>query len=543
MLITLDDLTYTYPGAATPALERVNLQVEEGEFLLLAGESGAGKSTLLRVLNGLTPHFYGGRIAGRARVAGLDPVALGPAAMSRVVGMVFQDPEAQMVAETVEDELAFAMENAGLAPALMRKRIEETLDQLSIGGLRGRRLSSLSGGERQRVAIGAALTLQPQILALDEPTSQLDPQAAEEVLDTLLKLNKDLGLTVILSEHRLERVVQYVDRIAYLPGAGEPLVVGPPRDVLAVAPLAPPLAQVARALGWEPLPLSIKEARRRLSADTRFGAAGPAPAALRPAARDGGVTLRVEDAWFAYGGREAVRGIRLEARPGEVVALMGRNGAGKTTLLKLMIGLLKPTQGRALVNGLDTRRTPLERIVREVGYVPQRPDTLLFADSVAEELAFTRRNHGAPVDSPAVRQLLAQLDLQDYVNRDPKLLSVGERQRVALAAVLAAEPGALLLDEPTRGMDYRQKDALAATLRGLAAAGRTIVLATHDVELAAHVADRVALLGDGQVVAEGPAREIMADSLVFASQVSKLFRDPRLMTVADVRAYVARMTA
>jgi energy-coupling factor transport system ATP-binding protein len=556
VLITVDHLTYTYPHAAQPAIQDVSLDVDEGEFLLLAGESGAGKSTLLRALNGLVPHFYGGRIAGQVRVAGHDPVAEGPAAMSAVVGLVFQDPEAQVVADTVEDELAFAMENAGLPQATMRKRIEEVLDQLSIAHLRGRRLSTLSGGERQRVAIGAVLTLQPRILVLDEPTSQLDPQAAEEVLDTLVKLNQDLGLTIILSEHRLERVVQHVDRIVFLGRRAEagptPILSGPPGEVLAEMPLAPPLAEVARALGWRPVPLSIKEARRRLSGDRRFtppdssgaslgaSAAAGIPAPASPTAPEtAGVTLRAENVWYTYGGREALRGLSLEARPGQILALMGRNGAGKTTLLKLLVGLLKPGQGRVLVGGTDTRRLPLEAIVRQVGYVPQRPDVLLFADSVRDELAFTRRNHGLPLDGAAVDDLVQRLHLADYMDRDPKDLSVGERQRVALAAILAAEPGALLLDEPTRGMDYRQKDALAAVLRDLAAAGRTIVLATHDVELAAHLADRVALLSEGQVVVHGPARRVMADSLVFASQVSKLFRDPRLVTAADVRARLA----
>jgi energy-coupling factor transport system ATP-binding protein len=558
VLITVDHLTYTYPHAAQPAIQDVSLDVDEGEFLLLAGESGAGKSTLLRALNGLVPHFYGGRIAGQVRVAGHDPVAEGPAAMSAVVGLVFQDPEAQVVADTVEDELAFAMENAGLPQATMRKRIEEVLDQLSIAHLRGRRLSTLSGGERQRVAIGAVLTLQPRILVLDEPTSQLDPQAAEEVLDTLVKLNQDLGLTIILSEHRLERVVQHVDRIVFLGRRAEagptPILSGPPGEVLAEMPLAPPLAEVARALGWRPVPLSIKEARRRLSGDRRFvppdssgaslgaSAAAGIPSPASPAALEtAGVTLRAENVWYTYGGREALRGLSLEARPGQILALMGRNGAGKTTLLKLLVGLLKPGQGRVLVGGTDTRRLPLDAIVRQVGYVPQRPDVLLFADSVRDELAFTRRNHGLPLDGAAVDDLVQRLHLTDYMDRDPKDLSVGERQRVALAAILAAEPGALLLDEPTRGMDYRQKDALAAVLRDLAATGRTIVLATHDVELAAHLADRVALLSEGQVVVQGPARQVMAGSLVFASQVSKLFRDPRLVTAADVRARLAEI--
>ena len=260
-IISIENLTYTYPDAEQPALRDFSLRVEEEEFLLVTGVSGAGKSTLLRLLNGLVPHFHGGEVSGNVRVAGRDPVEVGPGEMSDTVGLVFQDPEAQFVAEVVEDELAFAMENAGLPLATMRKRVEESLHALGIEHLRGRRANTLSGGERQRVAIAAVLTLQPRVLVLDEPTSQLDPQSAEEVLDSLVKLNKDLGLTIVLSEHRLERVVQHADRILYMAPGGESLI-GEAREILSQIPLSPPLVQVGKLLGWEPLPLTIKEARR-----------------------------------------------------------------------------------------------------------------------------------------------------------------------------------------------------------------------------------------------------------------------------------------
>ncbi|TEU11480.1 MAG: ABC transporter ATP-binding protein, partial [Anaerolineales bacterium] len=249
-MIEFDHLTYSYPppqptnqptaSPPSPVLHDISLHIDEGDFVLIVGPSGAGKSTLLRCINGLVPHFYGGTIGGRIRVGKRDPIALEPRRMSEVVGFVFQDPEAQAVVDVVEDELAFAMENQGLPLTTMRKRVEEVLDQLNIAHLRRRPLSTLSGGERQRVAIAAVLTLHPQVLALDEPTSQLDPQAAEEVLDTLVKLNHDLGLTIVLSEHRLERVAQYVDQILYMPGPGEPPIMGAPQDVLAQSPRVPP---------------------------------------------------------------------------------------------------------------------------------------------------------------------------------------------------------------------------------------------------------------------------------------------------------------
>lgn len=541
--ISLRSVIYTYPTALHPALDNFSLDVEEGEFLLVTGASGAGKSTLLRLLNGLVPHFYGGELSGGISVAGHNPVERGPGEMSDTVGLVFQDPEAQFVAEMVEDEMAFAMENAGLSMTTMRKRIEESLHALQIEHLRGRRVSTLSGGERQRVAIAAVLTMQPQVLVLDEPTSQLDPQSAEEVLDSLVKLNKDLGLTIILSEHRLERVVQHADRILYMSQGAEPII-GDPREVLAEIPLAPPLAQVGKLLGWKPLPLSIKEARKLaggIDEGRKTKDEGPVPS-LQPPAPDPQPrppTISLHNVWFGYGDRLVLRGLSLALYAGEITALMGRNGAGKTTILKLIVGLLKPAPGSVHTVGLDTRQASLDQIGKVIGYVPQQPDVLLFADTVKGEVDFTRRAHRLPPDGVG---LLESLDLARYSESDPRDLSVGERQRVALAAALAAEPQAVVLDEPTRGLDYGQKEALVSILRELRQQGRAVVLATHDVELAAQLADRVVLLGDGDTIADGPAREVMSDSLVFSSQVSKLFRDPALLTVEDVARNVKRET-
>jgi len=530
--IVVDAVTYRYPGVSTPALDNFSLVVEEGEFVLVAGASGAGKSTLLRLFNGLVPHFYGGEIAGRIEVEGRDPIREGPGEMSSTVGFVFQDPEAQFVAEMVEDEIAFALENEGMPIPAMRKRVEEVLNALGIEHLRGRRVSTLSGGEKQRVAIAAVLALHPQVLVLDEPTSQLDPQSAEEVLDSLVKLNKDLGLTIILSEHRLERVVQHVDRILYVE-AGSPPIIGPPREVLAEIPLASPLVQVGKLLGWNPLPLTIKEGRR-FASNLKL----PEPATVLPQSELGPHAISLEGVAFGYGGRGIFDHLSLNVDAGQITAIMGRNGSGKTTLLKLMLGLLKPHTGRVTTLGKDTRSASIEEMASLVGYVPQQPDVLLFEDTVQAEIDFTRRAHKM-YEHEGGEDLLASLGLVRYRYSDPRDLSVGERQRVALAAVLAANPSALLLDEPTRGLDYLQKGALVAILRGLRDQGRTVVLSTHDVELAAQLADRVVLLGDGGIVADGPGREVMSGSLVFSSQVSKLFRDPALVTVEDVVRLVA----
>jgi energy-coupling factor transporter ATP-binding protein EcfA2 len=386
--------------------------------------------------------------------------------------------------------------------------------------------------------------LQPEILVLDEPTSQLDPQAAEEVLVALRHLNEDLGLTVVLSEHRLERVVQYADRVIYMPALGQPPILDEPRAVMAALPLIPPLIELGRKLNWQPLPLTIKEGRvfaRGLG--KRIGESANQRMGERESGRNGksanqqianAPVVSVKGVQYAYDGHAALRGVSFEAAAGEFVALMGRNGSGKSTLLKQVIGLLKPDQGQVVVSGLDTRRAALDDVIRIVGYVPQHPGALLFQETLADELAFTRRSHRMPPDPEGDLALLARLGLEGLGGRNPRDLSGGEQQRAALAAILVADPTIILLDEPTRGLDYEQKHRLAGLLIGMKREGRTIIMATHDVELAAACADRVVLMAEGQIVVDGPARNVMSDSLVFSSQINKLFRDPRFLVVEDV---------
>lgn len=561
-MITLEHLTYRYPEgtprqegadaeeAALPVLHDVSLHIPEGDFVLVVGPSGAGKSTLLRCTNGLIPHFYGGTISGRIRVAGRDPIAARPRQMSEVIGFVFQDPEAQAVVDVVEDELAFAMENHGLPLATMRERVEWVSEQLNIAHLRQRQISTLSGGERQRVAVAAVLTLQPRVLVLDEPTSQLDPQSAGEVLDTLVRLNRELGLTILLSEHRLERVMAYADRIVYMPGRGGQVIVDEPRKVLGSVDLVPPVVELGKRLGWSPLPLTVEEARsfvhpEQPDAHARSGEPvtrrEPGTGHVWPgAAPESDSALEVRGLGFAYDGVPILRGIDLVIRQGEFVALMGHNGAGKSTLLKQCVGLLKPGEGEVRVLGVDTRATPVEELCRHVGYVPQNPNALLFADTVAEELAFTRRAQGMPPADDG--RLLSTLGLAGMRARYPRDLSAGERQRVALAAVLVGDPEIILLDEPTRGLDYVQKAALVAFLQAQERRGRTIVVVTHDVELVALCARRVVRMEEGTIVVDGAVREVMtADAghalgQLFASQIGRLFHDPRYLTVQDVVA-------
>ncbi|MFH8730091.1 ABC transporter ATP-binding protein [Streptomyces sp. NPDC017964] len=550
-MIRFEDVSVTYDGAATPTVRDIRLHVPEGELVLLVGPSGVGKSTLLGAVSGLVPHFTGGTLSGRVTVAGRDTRTHKPRELADVVGTVGQDPLSHFVTDTVEDELAYGMESLGLAPEVMRRRVEETLDLLGLADLRDRPIATLSGGQQQRVAIGSVLTPHPRVLVLDEPTSALDPAAAEEVLAVVQRLVHDLGTTVLMAEHRLERVVQYADQVALLPGPGEPLLLGAPAEIMAVSPVFPPVVDLGRLAGWSPLPLTVRDARRR-SGELRERLAGHEPrepheqprataspdprrSPLRRTRKQPGVAAVAEVAGLAVrrGRVEALRHVDLTVGPGEIVALMGRNGAGKSTLLSTLVGLVRPSSGTALVGGVVPHRTGPRDLIRRVGLVPQEPRDLLYADTVAAECAAA--DHDAGAGPGTCRALVSRLLPGIADDTHPRDLSEGQRLTLALAIVLTARPPLLLLDEPTRGLDYAAKARLITVLRGLAAEGHAVVLATHDVELAAELSHRVAVLADGEIVANGPTPEVVVASPAFSPQVAKVLAPGEWLTVAQVR--------
>lgn len=519
-MIRFDQVTYRYPQQSDPVLRDFTTAIEAGNYLLITGPSGAGKSTLLRCLNGLVPHFHGGAFGGVVQVNGIDTRDVRPAALSRTVGFVGQDPEKQTVMDRVEDEIAFGPENHGLARSEIRRRVEEALDLLSIAHLRERDLSTLSGGERQRVVIAAAMAMGPQVLALDEPTSQLDPWGAEATFAILERLNADLGTTIVLVEHRLERVLASAERLLILGGRGQVLGDGPPGEVAGRLTHPPPLIRLGQALEWRPLPLTVRDARRWAQA------LPPLPPPPEETLPDGPPIVECQQLHFQYGDRPILRDVSLTFTAGSVNAIMGRNGAGKTTLLKHFNGLLRPSNGRVLVAGEEITGRPTQEIARQVGYLPQNPTAMLFNESVRGELAFTMRSLGVNGDIEAT---LKRLGLEHLATRNPQDLSTGERQRVALAAVLIGQPRVLLLDEPTRGMDNAWKAALAQLLRDLAAEGVTIIMTTHDVELVAACAHRVVLLGHGEVIADDTPRRALSGSLTHATQINRVFGNPYLV--------------
>jgi energy-coupling factor transport system ATP-binding protein len=531
-VIAFEGFSFWYPDAAEPIVRDVDLVVGDGELALLVGVTGSGKSTILRAVNGLVPTFTGGHVEGVVRAAGRDTRTAPPREFASTVGVVGQDPMAGFVTDTVEEELAYAMEQLATPPAVMRRRVEEVLDLLGIAPLRRRALRSLSGGEQQRVAIGSVLTAMPSILVLDEPTSALDPVASEDALSAVLRLVHDVGITVFAAEHRLERVVEYADQLVVVDRGH--VRSGSPRALLASSPLAPPVVELGRLARWHPLPLSVREGRHSAAA-LRGQLAGSAPhTPRRPTPGDAstdGVVCR--SLVVQHGSTVAVRGVDLAVAPGEVVALMGRNGSGKSSLLWAMRGAIRRAGGSVVVRGSDPASLSRTALASAVALVPQQATDLLYHASVESECAAADRASGGA--SGSTRGLFERLSGTEVEGQThPRDLSDGQRLALAIAVQLVAGARVLLLDEPTRGLDYDAKGRLRATLDDLAARGHAIIVATHDVEFAAHVATRVVVMAEGELVVDAPATEALAASPVFAPQVAKVMAPLSYLTVEQV---------
>jgi energy-coupling factor transporter ATP-binding protein EcfA2 len=546
-ILSFDRVTYRYPGVETPALNDVSLEIQPGELCLLAGLSGQGKSTLLRAACGLVPHFHGGRFAGQVTLAGLDTREHGPARLGTVAGALFQDPETQLVTSSVRAELALSLESRGHSAATVARGVEEVALALGIDALLDRSVHELSGGEQQRVALGAALAGRPPVILLDEPTSQLDPVAGDELIGLLRRLNQEWETTVLLAEHRLERCLSVADRVIAME-AGRVACDGEPQTFLEWAARRAPALQTPGAklfalAGLHPAPVGVRQARATLrargllpegalpetsggkvsaparsSAETNVGGSGRAGvnahgsssagtgaglmAKARGRSRKSAAALRMREVWHELrDGPAILRGVTFSVEPGESVALMGRNGAGKSTLLRHAAGLLEPTRGRVERSG-------------RVALMLQNPGDYFIHERVAAE---------APAEA------LEEMGLAGLTERNPRDLSGGERQRLALAIVAGAalpmsdsSPTVLALDEPTRGMDREAKAELAGELRRRADAGQAVVVATHDPEFAAACAARTVLLADGRVIADGPAEELLAGGWYFATETARI---------------------
>lgn len=524
-MITFDAVTFTHAGATSPVIANVNLTVPEGDLTLVIGRTGSGKSTFLNLINGLVPHFTGGTLHGRMLVAGMDTRTHPPRELAGTVGTVGQNPRAGFTTDTVEDELAYTMESLGYRPDVMRRRVEETLDLLGLAGLRQRSLDTLSGGEQQRVAIGAALTAGPAVLILDEPTSALDPTAAEEVLAAVQRLVHDLAITVVMAEHRLERVIEFADHVVRLDAT---LTLEQPAAAMSGHGLQPPVVRLGHAMGWDPVPLSVRAARR-LAPDLRS-------APFEPVARrkGGAAVAHVRHATVKYPGTTALADVDVQLRHGQIAALMGRNGAGKSTLIGLLSGSHRPDRGTVRINGVDPADLRGRDLLARIAYVPQNPTDLFYTDTVAQECAAADSDTGLPTGSAWRRlcELVHTVDPQTH----PRDLSAGQQLALALAIQLSSTAEVILLDEPTRGLDYPGKLAFGGWLQALAEAGCSVLVATHDVELVAVIADRVIVLADGEVVTDSDARTALTSSPAFAPQVHKILAPLPVLTVAEACA-------
>ena len=547
-IIEVRDLWYRYPGISEPALKGLNLEIEKGEFILLTGPSGCGKTTFCRCLNGLIPHFYNGDLRGEVTINGLSIRENPINKLATHVGLIFQNPDNQIFALTVEKDVAFGLENLGVGKNEMLKHIDWALDRTGLKEMRQRATYELSGGQKQRLAIASILAMKPKIIVLDEPTSFLDPIGAEKIFKVLQALNKEDRITIILIEHRIDLAARYVNRVILF-NDGRIIDDGPPEKVFSAeeSRLAgvgiPKIIQLGKRLrrmgaNLENLPLDtlmFAEKLKEKLVNKRISLLAEPNTKVNRMIEDSGSgpIIKVCDISYSYpNGVEAIKNVSLNISKGEFVAIMGENGAGKTTLVKHFNGLLRPQTGKIFIDGIDSATMSVAALARKVGLVFQNPDDQLFSENVEEEIKFALKNFGfsKEIIEKRVNWALNLLDIERYRKSSPFILSGGERKRVALASVLAWDPDVLVLDEPTIGQDYAQKERLRHFLLQLRSQGKTTVIVTHDVEFVVDSKPRILLMSQGHIIADGPAELVMTDfemlekASVSPPEILKVFR-------------------
>ncbi len=519
-LVSFDNVSYIYPQATQPALHDLNLTLERGEFVGLIGPTGAGKSTLCQTLNGIVPQFHGGRFFGRLTVAGLDTLSHPVGALARHVGIVLEDPESQLVTTSVENEVAFALENLRVPRDEIRARVPRVLERVRLDGLERRHPQELSAGQKQRLAIAAALAMAPELLVLDEATAQLDPMGAEEVFATVRELNRELGITILMASHAAEELAQYADRVLLLDD-GSLVTDGPPAEIYAQVEqleahdLRPP--QVTHTLYMisqqgtpvPQLPVEMAEGRALLQ-KLPMTCANCSHPVIRPRAGDTPPLLSLENVSYTYeNGTRALIDVSLDVARGEYLLLIGQNGAGKSTLVKHFVKLLTPTAGNVWIDGEDTRTLAVAELAQKIGYVGQHPDHQIFTASVEDEVAFALRNLGHPQDEIERRMVasLTSMGLLEHRHAHPLSLPRGDRARVVIAAVLATQPEIVIFDEPTTGQDYRGARYILELSKRLHEQGKTVIVITHHLYLMPDYAERVVVMGKGTLLLDAPIRQ------------------------------------
>ena len=520
-IAVLDQVSYIYPRSPEPVLRDISLEIREGEFLGLIGPTGAGKTTLCLALNGIVPQFYGGRFFGRATVAGLDTLDHPISVLARHVGTVFQDPETQLIATSVENEIAFALENLRVPREEILERIPRVLAAVRLEGTERKHPHELSGGQKQRLAIAAGLAMQPDLLVLDEPTSQLDPVGEQEVFAVVRELNKELGVTTLMASHAAEQMAEHADRIALLSN-GEVIAIGTPDEIysqielLHEHDLRPPQVAttfyMARRAGAPvaSVPVRLEPGMRALDSVQETRRMVPPNALPEPPARSSHVLIFAQGLRYVYpDGTEALHGVSLDIHAGEYVLIIGQNGAGKTTLVKHFLRLLESTEGVVTVGGVDTRELTVSGLARRIGYVAQNPDNQIFGNTVGGEVAFALVNLGYAREEVEARtaESLEAMGLLGVRDAHPLSLPKGDRARIVIAAILAMKPEIIVFDEPTTGQDYRGAKYILDVSRQLHQAGKTVIVITHHLYLMPEYAERVIVMGKGTVLLDAPIRE------------------------------------
>jgi cobalt transport protein ATP-binding subunit len=527
-IIEIRDLCYIYPQSDKPALKNINLTINKGEFILLTGPSGCGKTTFCRALNGLIPKFYNGEMTGQVIVDGLNTADHSTMELAQHVGLIFQNPDNQIFALTVEKDIAFGLENLGKSKAEMFREIDWAASVTGIQDLRHRATHELSGGQKQRLTIASILAMHPSIIVMDEPTSFLDPVGAEHIFEVLEQLNKDLDITIIIIEHRIDIAAKYVDRIIVFDGGmirsdGLPVDILSDEDTRLLGVGIPRILSLSKRLDrnlFNPLPLTCDQFYQdiiaRLPEKTgKLRSKVPLDMQGLSGEYHHQPLIQTQGLFFNYPGNvQALNGVDLTINSGDYVAIMGENGAGKTTLVKHFNGLLRPKAGKVLFEAEDISNKSVAQLARRIGLVFQNPDDQLFEESVEKEISFALHNFGMkePLIEKRVTWALNLLDISQYREKSPFTLSGGERKRVALASVLAWDPDVLVLDEPTIGQDYGQKERLRHFLVQLRTQGKTVVIVTHDVEFVAESQPHIVLMAGGKIVAEGTTKQIMMDT-------------------------------
>jgi energy-coupling factor transport system ATP-binding protein len=565
IIAKLDQVSYLYPHASVHALTDISLEVRRGEFLGVIGPTGAGKTTLCLALNAIVPQFYGGRFFGSVHVAGLDTLDHPISKLATHVGAVFDDPETQLIATSVENEIAFALENLQVPRGEILSRIGPALKAVRLEGTEKKHPAELSGGQKQRLAIAAALAVRPDLLVLDEPTSQLDPVGATEVFATVRELNKELGMTIVIASHAAEELAEFADRILLLSNGkvaalGQPAEIFSQIDLLVENDLRPP--QVAssfyliqkRQVQVPYIPVQMGEGLallKEVAGASRVASPRMQTGAVRGASEP---LLSVRDLVHIYpDGTRALHGVSFDIRQGEYVLIIGQNGAGKSTLVKHFLNLLRPTSGSVRVGGVETRELSVSDLARRIGYVAQNPDNQIFNATVGEEVSFALKNLKYPAAEVEQRTVesLEGMGLLNVRERHPLALPKGDRARLVIAAILAMRPEIVIFDEPTTGQDFRGARYILEISRQLRQMGKTVIVITHHLYLMPEYAERVLVMGKGTLLKDAPIRDAYYDidllrstflappqAVLLSSELGKLNQSalPKLLTPEELAA-------